>query len=110
MTKKILGVNFDKTINRLAKPSVFDRLVKEVDTHDIPSKYIDHILVQYHDGTVSEFAGDDIMLPVPIGKHELTSNGDGMYKDMRDIKIFINTGILEVDINELVEQFLGPYC
>jgi hypothetical protein len=32
------------------------------------------------------------------------------FKKMRDVKVFINTEVLEKDVNELVEKFLGTFC
>ena len=108
--KSTTSFNLDKAIGRIAKPSVFDRIVKEIDAKEIPAKYIEQILVQYYDGNVVELSGDEITHPIPVNK---TSNWEMMedsFKKMRDVKIFINTDRLEKDINELVEGILGNYC
>lgn len=111
MSKKpTTSFNLDKAISRIAKPSVFDRIVKEIDATEIPVKYIDHVLVQYYDGNIVELSGTEISHPIPVNKDANWEEMEGSYKKMRDVKVFINTDKLEKDVNELVEQYLGKYC
>lgn len=111
MEKKITTrFNIDKAISRIAKPSVFDRLVKEVETKEIPAKYIEQILVQYTDGSIVELRGKDITHPIPVNKNISWGDMELAYRKMRDVKIFISTEQLESDVNELVEKYLGRYC
>lgn len=110
MAKKMTNFSLDKAMNRIAKPSVFDRIVKEIDASEIPAQYIEHILVQYYDGTVVELSGDEISHPIPMNKNASWDKMEESFKKMRDVKVFINTDALEQDVNELVETFLGPYC
>lgn len=102
--------NLDKAISRIARPSVFDRLVKEIDTTEIPAKYIEQILVQYHDGSIVELRGNDIMHPIPINKNITWNEMEGLYKKIRDVRIFVNTAELEADVNTLVDCYLGKFC
>lgn len=104
------GFNIDKAISRIAKPSVFDRLVREVDAREIPAKYIEQILVQYYDGNVVELKGKDITHPIPMNKNISWNEMSSSFKKMRDVKIFISTELLENDVNILVETYLGKYC
>lgn len=108
--KATTSFNLDKAISRIAKPSVFDRIVKEVDAREIPAKYIEHILVQYYDGNVVELSGNELTHPIPVNKDANWEIMEETFKKMRDIKVFINTERLEKDINELVEKFLGNHC
>lgn len=110
MSKKITSFNIDKAISRIAKPSVFDRIVKEIDAKEIPVKYIESVLVQYYDGNVVELSGSQITQPIPMNKNPQWEHMEDAVKKMRDVKIFINTEQLEKDINELVEELLGSYC
>jgi hypothetical protein len=111
MTKKITtSFNLDKAISRIAKPSVFDRIVKEIDASEIPAKYIEQILVQYYDGNVIELKGNEITHPIPLNKNASWDKMEDSFKKMRDVKVFINTEKLELDVNELVERILGNYC
>lgn len=111
MAKKTLtSFNIDKAISRIAKPSVFDRIVKEIEAKEIPAKYIEQILVQYYDGNVVELRGSEITHPIPVNKNASWEVMAESFKKMRDVKIFINTEILETDINEQVEKYLGNYC
>lgn len=111
MSKKTTtSFNLDKAIGRIAKPSVFDRIVKEIEAKEIPAKYIEQILVQYYDGNVVEISGEDLTHPIPMNRNISWDKMEESFKKMRDVKIFINTDSLEKDINEMVENILGPYC
>jgi hypothetical protein len=111
MTKKTTtSFNLDRALNRIAKPSVFDRIVKEIDAREIPAKYIEQILVQYYDGNVVELKGAELTHPIPLNKHATWEAMESSFKKMRDVKVFINTDKLEHDINERVEAILGIYC
>src|SRR5574337_306522 len=105
--KTTTSFNIDKAISRIAKPSIFDRLVKEVDARKIPAKYIEQILVQYHDGSIVELKGKDISHPIPINRNIAWNEMESAYKKMRDVKVFISTEQLESDVNVLVEDYLG---
>lgn len=108
--KTTTSFNIDKAISRIAKPSVFDRIVKEIDAKEIPAKYIEQILVQYYDGNVVELSGNELTHPIPVNKSATWEMMEDSFKKMRDVKIFINTDRLEKDINEEVEKLLGNYC
>ena len=110
MTKKVTNISVDKALNRIAKPSVFDRIVKEIDAKEIPAKYVQQILVQYYDGNVVELHGNEITHPIPMNKDAQWDKISDSFKKMRDVKVFINIDVLEEDINELVEKYLGAYC
>lgn len=108
--KTTTSFNLDKAISRIAKPSVFDRIVKEIDAKEIPAKYIEQILVQYYDGNVVELSGAELTHPIPLNKNASWEAMEDSFKKMRDVKVFINTDKLEKDINEQVEKILGAYC
>lgn len=111
MTKKITtSFNIDRAISRIAKPSVFDRIVKEIDAREIPARYIEQILVQYYDGNVVELSGNELTHPIPVNRNASWEAMEDAFKKMRDVKVFINTDRLEKDINEEVEKFLGDFC
>ena len=110
MSKKITNFSLDKAINRIFRPSVFDRIVKEIDANEIPVRYVEQILVQYYDGNIVELSGDELTQPIPMNKSISWEKMEESYKKMRDVKVYINTELLEKDVNELVEKFLGLYC
>lgn len=110
MSKKITNFSLDKAINRISRPSVFDRIVKEIDAHEIPVRYVEQILVQYYDGNIVELSGDELTQPIPMNKGISWEKMEESYKKMRDVKVYINTELLEKDVNELVEKFLGEFC
>jgi len=108
--KSTTSFNLDKAISRIAKPSVFDRIVKEVEAKEIPAKYIEQVLVQYYDGSVVELSGNELTHPIPLNKNLSWEDMEESFKKMRDVKVFINTDRLEKDVNELVEKLLSNYC
>jgi hypothetical protein len=111
MSKKTTtSFNIDQAVSRISRPSVFDRIVKEIDPKEIPAKYIEQILVQYHDGAVVELKGKDITDPIPMNRNRTWDTILNSQKLMKDVRIFINTERLEKDINDLVEGLLGNYC
>jgi hypothetical protein len=111
MSKKTTtSFNLDRAISRIARPSVFDRIVREIDAKEIPAKYVEQVLVQYYDGNVVELSGDEITHPIPINRTVSWDAMEESFRKMRDVKIFINTDKLEKDINEEVEKILGNYC
>jgi len=102
--------NIDKAIDRIARPSVFDRIVKEIDATEIPAKYIEQILVQYYDGNVVELSGSELTHPIPVNRNASWEAMENAFKKMRDVKVFISTDRLEVDVNIMVEGILGKFC
>lgn len=110
MTRKSTNFNLDKAIDRISKPSIFDRIVKEVDAKEIPVEYIEKMLVQYHDGHVVELSGNELTHPVPLNRTTSKDILDESFKKIRDVKIYINTDKLETYINVLVEKYLGKWC
>jgi hypothetical protein len=111
MSKKTTtSFNLDRAISRIARPSVFDRIVREIDAKEIPAKYVEQVLVQYYDGNVIELSGSELTHPIPLNRTVSWDNMEESFKKMRDVKIFINTDKLEKDINEEVEKILGNYC
>jgi len=110
MAKKTPSFSLNKTINRVSRSSVFDRLVKEIDAQEIPAKYIDSIIIQYLDGHIVELDGAELTHPVPMSKSASWENMNASFKKMKDVRVFISTEKLEADVNELVEKFLGKYC
>lgn len=110
MNKKVTGFNVEKSSDKLARPSVFDRLVKEIDPTEIPAKYIQYIQVHYHDGTSIELKGEEISQPMPVNKNMSAQLMEESMKKIKDVKLFLKTDLLENDINLLVEEFLGRHC
>jgi hypothetical protein len=107
--KKSTNYEIDKALSKIANPSVFDRLVKEVEPVEIPVKYIESIIVQYYDGNIVELKGDDISHPIPVNPTASWEKMEGSFKKMRDVRIFIATDKLEKDVNIVVKSYLGKY-
>jgi hypothetical protein len=113
MSKMAKKISFDignAAISRVARPSVFDRLVREIDAIEIPPKYIQTVLVQYHDNKVVELKGSDLSKPIPMSKEASPGNLESVFDRMKDLKVFIDIAALEADVNQQVENYLGKYC
>jgi len=110
MSKKITNISFGNTISGIAKLSVFNRIISEIDASEVPSKYVQQILVQYHNGNIVELKGEELTQPIPVNKNASWEKMKESFDQMKDLKIVINTDILEKDINELVEKYLGHLC
>ena len=110
MTQKPTVFNIGKTISKSTRLSVYDRIVPEVESKEIPAKYIEKILVQYHDGSIVELVGDQIKHPIPLNKESNNENLSIEFRKMKDVKIFIDIPKLEYEVDGLVEQVLGRYC
>lgn len=108
--KSSINFNIDNAISRIAHPSVFDRIVKEIDVEKIPACFIESIVVQYYDGNVVEISGECFKNPIIMHRNFQYDAVDDEFKKMRDVRVFINTNKLEKEINELVERYLGKYC
>lgn len=103
--------DIEKVLEQLASPSVFDRFVKEIEVDEIPIKYIDSIMVFYHDGKIVELRGDDIKNPIPVNREATWESMSEVFKEMREVKVYINILQLEEDVNKELEKYTGniPY-
>lgn len=108
--KSIDNFNINGVVSNMTKSSVFDRIIGEINTKEIPPKYVEQVLVQFCDGNVIELTSDDFIKPIPLnlGIH-WSRLGESLGK-LKDIKVFINITALEKDINEKVEEYLGHLC
>lgn len=109
MTKRTT-FNVDDTTAAIAKYAVFDRIVNEIDPEEIPAKYIDKIRVQYQDGSVVVLSGKDLESPLPTARHSDPEMVQKFYRQMKEVKLFLNNAILEQDITAMVETYLGKHC
>jgi hypothetical protein len=108
--KKINQLDVNKVLQRIVSPSVFDKIVKEVDAKEIPTQYVERIVVFYKDGSVVELSGTEITQPVPVNRNGNWKDTEDPYQTMKEVKIFVNTDRLEKDINILVGQYLDGKC
>ena len=95
--------------NKISSISAFDRIMKEVDTNEIPLEFIEAVLVQYYDGSVVELNNTELMHPICLNKKDIWRDIQNSYRQIRDIKIFLNNKHLEEIINPMVEDYLGKY-
>ena len=110
MSNKRTNFELDRALRRIVTPSIFDRIVREVDANEIPIEYIEQIVVHYMDGTVIELGSEEITNPVPLNRAADWNNMSESFKKMKDVKVYVNTEKLESDINVKVEEYLGGKC
>lgn len=102
--------NLNGTLKSDTKPNIFDRIIKEIEANEIPSKYVEQILVHYYDGTVVELKGEELTHPIPVNRNATWATMENSFKQMKDVKIIISLDRLEKDINIMVEAVLGKFC
>lgn len=110
MSKKISGFNVERAADNVARSSVFDRIIKEIEPVEIPAKYIQRILVQYKDGTSIELQGDSINHPLPVSKETARALAEDGVQQVSDVKLFLRIEEIEVDVNKMVGELLNKYC
>jgi hypothetical protein len=108
MAKKLVSFDTDSDIGKKTKPSVFDRIVREIDATQIPPRYVQTVVVQYQDGSVVELEGHELNQSIPTGRN--ADKIEGIFKKMKDIKVYLDTETLEEDVNEMLELLMGRYC
>lgn len=101
--KKLNNFELSRALNKTATDEVFDEIVKEIDTSEIPSKYIERILVTYKDGNQIELSNEDVLHPIPTKK---SSNAEiqKSFSNIEAIKVYIDTKKLSVDVNAVVDD------
>jgi myosin-crossreactive antigen len=103
--KKISNFELSEALNKTSSDATFDEIVKEIDTSEIPSKYIERILVTYKDGSQIELSNEDVLYPLPskkTTKKELQKS----FNTIQQIRVFIDTKTLSYDVNNLLEKML----
>lgn len=110
MAKKMTNISVDNATGRSSRPSVFDKIIREINAVEIPAMFVENLFIQYFDGSVLEMSGDSITQAVPVNGTPTSINKDSRFKKVRDIKVVINVEKLESEINSMVEEHLGKYC
>ena len=101
--------NINKALSNIANPSVFNRIVREIDPTHIPTEYIERITVFFNDGDSIDLTGDEIDMPIPLNKAGKWDQMDDSYTKIREVKVFIDTVKLERDINKQVDKLFRKY-
>ena len=93
----------------LSKPSVFDRLIQEILIIQVPVKYIQKLTIHYNDGNVINWAGHELTHSVAVLDTSRWEQLSAVYKRMKEIKIIIDTNLLEKDVNQALDELLGKH-
>jgi hypothetical protein len=97
----------DKTFDDLTAPSLFDRLIQEVEVSEVPVEYIERIVVYYESGDVVELSNHDINKPIPINKEASWDEMSDSFKNVSNVKVYVNTKKLEHDVNNILDEILS---
>jgi hypothetical protein len=108
--KSITNFSLEKAFAPISKSSVFDQLMTEIHVKEIPLRYIESILVQYHDGNRMEIEPSELKRSVSLDESLSSNFPEYSTKDVKDIRVFISTEKLETDVNIMVDIILGKYC
>jgi len=108
--KDLKETELDRALKRLVTPSVFDRLVREIDASEVPATYIEQIVVHFNNGSTVELSGKEISNPIPVNRDGNWEEMGEAYKNIKEVKVFIDTQNLETDVNGMVEDYLGGRC
>ena len=87
--------------------AMFDRFVKDIDVSEVPTKYIEKIVVFDTKGNMIELNKNEIMHPLPINKDGSWESLKRSYKNIKEIKVFVDIPKLEKDINLTVDYLFG---
>lgn len=93
-----------RALNRMAKPNVFDEIIKQVTPTEIPVRFIEYVTVKYNDGSIVELRGTDISQPVPV--NHLMSQDEKLKTraKMADVRVFLNTVVLGEEIDRSIDN------
>lgn len=110
MAKKTF-VTFDlgRIPGKNPKASTFERIVREIDTKEIPHNYVDQVIISYLDGNVVKLDGNDLSHPIS-SKTIKWDIMDDIFKKMKDVKVVLDLDKIEADVNIMVEKYLGRHC
>lgn len=107
--KKPTKVELTKALSRLTDRSVFDDIIKEIEPSEIPAEFIDYISIHYKDGTVVDLYGEDLRHPIPVNKNAKWKEMEESFKNINEVKIYVNTEHLEIIIDEYLDDILGKH-
>lgn len=102
--KNSIKIKIEKSPKRLIKPTVFDRIIREINTNTVPARYVETMLIQFTNDNKIELRYNEI--PLTISADQTCP----WYNEIEEIKILLNTDYLEEDIGKLIDQYLGKYC
>ena len=103
-------LSFNRTLQRIVTPSIFDTFVKEMDVSEVPLKYIEKVVVYYLNGNIVELDGKDVENPLPFNRKVNVEELSKPFREMSEVKVFIDICSLETDVNTSVDYFLGNKC
>lgn len=87
--------------------SVYSKIIKEIEAKEVPPKYIDHVYVQFKNGTTIDVDGCDISETIILAnKPDWSALEDDIHK-VHSVKIYLNMKALELHVEKEIDRLFG---
>lgn len=89
-----------------SKSEHYSVILEEITAKEVPSKYIDFMMVYYKNGVKVILSQDDLAHPIPLVKNASSKDMAAAFKHVKEVVIAVNTIKLEKDVNHMVDSVL----
>jgi|TARA_X000001036_G_scaffold187841_1_gene177063 hypothetical protein len=89
--------------------SNFDKLLKDIFTTEIPSVFVDKVIVTDKNGNIGEKAGDDLKGAIPLNPSVDTPLSKLWNKETTSVEIFLNIKKVEEFVISQTKLLLDKY-
>lgn len=112
MSKKIISsFNISDSDDADTTKTSFEEILSSIEAQEIPSRYIDEVIIHYQDGSSDIVDTDQLPTILSVGKELLKNQIDNETgRTMKNIQVMLNIALLECEINIEVEKLLGKLC
>lgn len=101
--------NFQKALKNLIKKNPFDQYIREVETTHIPVEFIQHVTIQYNDGSIVELDGGDVLADVEVSRGKKTPMKNVDNGKIADIRVFVDTIKLQKSIDDKIDELFNRH-
>lgn len=101
--------NLQKALKNLVKKNPFDQYIREVETTHIPVEFIQHVTIQYKDGSIVELDGGDVLADVEVNRGSKTPMKDVNNEKIADVRVFVDTIKLQKSIDDKIDELFNRH-
>ena len=94
---------FNKSIENIIKPNIYDTIIQDVNPTNIPVEFIDYVSVKYNDGSVVKLSAADIDDALMIRRVMGPGNKTSARQDVADVRVFVDTTALRNTVEEMID-------